>query len=106
MSMTGLNMPLKSMASSMQGSLHEKHITPLCATHPSVEMANMALSFSDVWILSKLKTFGSHALAQSSQKVHPLFAKLRMGVPSSCSTIICSSQEATHDLLSHVTHSF
>jgi hypothetical protein len=105
MSMTGLNIPLNSMASSMQGSLHEKQMTPLCATQPSVEMTNVALSFSDVWTLSKESTLGSQAELQSSQKVQPLLEKFKAGVPSSSINIISSSQEATHDLLSHATHS-
>jgi hypothetical protein len=105
MSMTGLNIPLKSIASSIHGSLQEKQMTPLCATQPSVEIRKVALSCSEVCTFSRLNTFGSHTLAQSSQKVHPLLEKFSLGVPSSCIKIICSSQEATHALLSHVTHS-
>jgi len=105
MSMTGLNIPLNKMASSMQGSLHEKQMTPLCAKQPSVEITNVALIFSDVWTFSKLNTLGSQALEHSSQKVQPLLEKSNEGVPSFSINSISSSQEATHALLSHVTHS-
>lgn len=107
-SMMGLNIPLKSMASSIQGSLQEKQITPLCATQDVVEILNFAFKISEVCVFSKLKTLTSfcvavQAMAHSSQKVQPDFKKLKVGVPSSLRTIICSSQEATQALLSQFT---
>jgi hypothetical protein len=107
-SMMGLNMPLKSMASSIQGSLQEKQITPLCATQAVVEILNFAFKISELPVFTKLNTLTSfcvavQAMAHASQKVQPDFKKLKVGVPSSCKRIICSSHEATQALLSQFT---
>ena len=69
-----------------------------------ISMLNFA-SITLFELSSKNKTPSGQTLTHSSQKVQPLFLKFKAGVPSSSINIISSSQEATHALLSHVTHS-
>jgi|AAUQ01.1.fsa_nt_gi hypothetical protein len=47
-SITGLNRPLKRIASSIHGSLHDEHITPWCATHLLKSIWNMAFNLDEV----------------------------------------------------------
>ena len=100
-SMVGINIALKSIASSKHGSLQEKHITPSQLRQVDWSMITSASMFL---LSSTFSTPYSHAKAHSSQKVQPLPVKCRYGVLSSAIFMISSSQTVAH-FPSHLLHS-